>query len=276
MAVSTPNPLPAALAAADAPPPATELPSPSTPSSRSALTREGSGALSGPGSASKGGKGSLVTLAERLAQQTAPTMTGYIKKRNSENRWQRRYFVIVGQYFCYYKSADGGPMLCAMDLYRSGVPALASPGDATCCEFKICWDRERLFRAATPAEAAAWVRAIWTVQAGRPTSVAGTPTSRSSLARSTAGRDDSGGPSTNSSMTAGSSSGGGGAAVGDWGAGSSPSKGGRGGGKRTGPSKRTVGRSGGEADATTASRPPAEVEEAPASSGGACSACTVM
>lgn len=121
----------------------------------------------------------LVVAAERLDRRTA-LLTGYLRKKNSSNRWQKRYFEIVGQYWVYYKSHTAPEMLCAMDLWKASPPELLTPTGATggtslggeedggMCEFSITWDRFRIFRASSPAEALRWVNAIQQVQALRP------------------------------------------------------------------------------------------------------------
>ena len=66
------------------------------------------GGAGAPGSPGGGGGGdgeaeagkpkpALVVAAERLDRRTA-LLTGYLRKKNSANRWQKRYFEIVGQY----------------------------------------------------------------------------------------------------------------------------------------------------------------------------------
>lgn len=119
----------------------------------------------GPGKAKSG----LVLAAERVDRRTA-MLTGDLKKKNSAEKWQRRYFEILDHYWVYYKSRGSGEMLCAMDLWKAGRPDLAplAPGDSEQCVFSITWDRYRLFRAASQAEAARWVNAIVQVQAMRP------------------------------------------------------------------------------------------------------------
>eukprot|EP01138_Halocafeteria_seosinensis_P003434 gb/GECG01003510.1/.p1 GENE.gb/GECG01003510.1/~~gb/GECG01003510.1/.p1 ORF type:complete len:124 (+),score=8.77 gb/GECG01003510.1/:1-372(+) len=62
-------------------------------------------------------KSHLVRLAEMEDRNKAP-IKGYLKKENSQKRWQKRWFEIVGHYFVYYKRYDSPEMLCAMDLNR--------------------------------------------------------------------------------------------------------------------------------------------------------------
>src|SRR4051812_21146681 len=50
-------------------------------------------------------KSALVIAAERLDRRTA-TFSGYLRKKNSANRWQKRYFEIVSNYWVYYKSSS--------------------------------------------------------------------------------------------------------------------------------------------------------------------------
>ncbi len=97
-------------------------------------------------------------------------MSGYLRKKNSANRWQKRYFEIVANYWVYYKSSTSPEMLCAMDLWKAGIPELVplAEGETEQCEFSITWDRYRLFRASNRAEAVRWVNAIKAVQAQRP------------------------------------------------------------------------------------------------------------
>ena len=74
----------------------------------------------------------------------------------------------------YYKVREAPEMLCAMDLWKAGLPQLSppAPGETGSSEFSIVWDRHRLFRAESPADCTRWVDAIRRVQAQRPT---GTP-----------------------------------------------------------------------------------------------------
>jgi len=116
------------------------------------------------------GKSSLVLAAEKVDRRTA-LLAGFLRKKNSEERWQKRYFELLGNFWVYYKNASlDQPILCAMDLWRAGAPELLPPGpaDAEACEFSITWDRYRIFRAASRAEAQRWVNAIQQVQATRP------------------------------------------------------------------------------------------------------------
>jgi hypothetical protein len=115
-------------------------------------------------------KGTLVAVAERYPRSSA-VMSGYLRKRNSEGKWQKRYFEIVGQYFVYYKSKQSDEMLCALDLWRASAPEMI-PYDPTDpdsgADFAITWDRFRPFRAASKAEAFNWVAAMKEVQGKRP------------------------------------------------------------------------------------------------------------
>lgn len=143
-----------------------------------------SGALSASGSivgvSTPGGsvkqKSSLLVAAEKIDRRTA-LLSGYLRKKNSQNKWQKRYFEIVGNYWVYYKSASSSEMLCAMDLWKAGSPEMVAPSagdpaglDASgeSAEFAITWDRYRLFRASSHSEAVRWVNAILQVQASRP------------------------------------------------------------------------------------------------------------
>lgn len=61
-----------------------------------------------------------------------------------------------------------------MDLWRAGTPAIVPSATGSLedsCEFCITWDRYRLFRAGTPAEARKWVHALQAAQALRPSLV---------------------------------------------------------------------------------------------------------
>eukprot|EP01138_Halocafeteria_seosinensis_P003433 gb/GECG01003509.1/.p1 GENE.gb/GECG01003509.1/~~gb/GECG01003509.1/.p1 ORF type:complete len:176 (+),score=20.95 gb/GECG01003509.1/:1-528(+) len=113
-------------------------------------------------------KSHLVRLAEMEDRNKAP-IKGYLKKENSQKRWQKRWFEIVGHYFVYYKRYDSPEMLCAMDLNRAQNPAVIMESDGQggtvpTCEFSIRWDRYRLFRAETPEEAVRWVNVMRAVQ----------------------------------------------------------------------------------------------------------------
>jgi hypothetical protein len=114
-------------------------------------------------------KSALVVAAERMDRQAA-LCSGYLRKQNSEGKWQRRYFEIVGNFFVYYKRHDSPVMLCSMDLWRASMPELApatseEPQPDT---FGISWDRWRLFRANNHADAVRWVNAMLQVQSRRP------------------------------------------------------------------------------------------------------------
>jgi hypothetical protein len=116
-------------------------------------------------------KSSLVLAAEQAGKAS---FGGYLRKLNSQQQWQKRYFEVVGgRYWVYRKSsAPTAEILCAMDLWKSGPPALldVSPhGDAV---FSIEWDRLRLFRASNREEAQTWVRQMRMAQANRPQNMA--------------------------------------------------------------------------------------------------------
>ena len=59
--------------------------------------RHGSRSSSNAESASRG-KSSLVIAAESIDRASA-TATGYLRKHNSQARWQKRYFELVGHYW---------------------------------------------------------------------------------------------------------------------------------------------------------------------------------
>lgn len=77
-----------------------------------------------------GGKSALVLAAEAVPRSAA-SLSGYLRKKNSADKWQKRWFEIVGQYWVYYKRAEDSTLLCAMDLWRAGAPGLEppAPGD---------------------------------------------------------------------------------------------------------------------------------------------------
>jgi hypothetical protein len=115
-------------------------------------------------------KGTLVTQAERFSRSSA-AVAGYLKKKNSAGKWQKRWFEVVGQYFVYYKSKTSDEMLCALDLWRASAPELLQPDPAdpeSSADFAITWDRFRTFRAGSRAEASRWVEAMKEVQGKRP------------------------------------------------------------------------------------------------------------
>lgn len=116
-------------------------------------------------------KSSLVLAAERAGKAT---FGGYLRKLNSAQQWQKRYFeVIGGRYWVYRKSsAPTAEILCAMDLWRSGPPAVLPPGDHGDAVFSIVWDRYRLFRASYREEAETWVRQMRMAQSNRPPDMA--------------------------------------------------------------------------------------------------------
>lgn len=116
-------------------------------------------------------KSSLVLAAERAGKATH---SGYLRKLNSAQQWQKRFFEIIGgRYWVYRKSsAPTAEILCAMDLWRSGPPAVLPPGDHGDAVFSIVWDRYRLFRAATREEAETWVRQMRMAQSNRPPDMA--------------------------------------------------------------------------------------------------------
>lgn len=116
-------------------------------------------------------KSSLVLAAERAGKAT---YSGYLRKLNSAQQWQKRYFeVIGGRYWVYRKSsAPSAEILCAMDLWRSGPPSVLPPGDHGDSVFSIVWDRYRLFRASNREEAEAWVRHMRSAQNNRPPDMA--------------------------------------------------------------------------------------------------------
>ena len=145
-------------------------------------------------------KNPLLIAAEKIARERA-TMSGYLRKKNSADKLQKRYFLILPggggiSYFVYYKSnAADVPMLAAMDLSRAGrpelLPASSPEGDAA---FSIMWDRQRSFQAGSRAEAGKWVEAILAAQAearkaGLP-SGASTPLPFSPSVGSSSGAED--------------------------------------------------------------------------------------
>lgn len=150
-------------------------------------TGGGGGGDEEEGGTAKGGKSALVLAAEACDRNAPGTFKGYLRKKNSQDKWQKRWFELVGnQFWVYYKSDKAGqPLLCAMDLWRAGAPGLepaaeaaaaaggvaaaaTGTGDDGTCDFHISWDRFRVFRAGSPAEAARWVSAIAAAQAARP------------------------------------------------------------------------------------------------------------
>lgn len=116
-------------------------------------------------------KSSLVAAAEKAGKAS---FGGYLRKLNSAQQWQKRYFeVIGGRYWVYRKSsAPTAEILCAMDLWRSGPPAVLPPGDHGDAVFSIVWDRYRLFRASNREEAETWVRQMRMAQSNRPPDMA--------------------------------------------------------------------------------------------------------
>jgi hypothetical protein len=144
-------------------------------------------------------KSNLVQVAEGYSRKNA-VIKGYLKKRNSNGKWQKRYFEIVGQYFVYYKNKESDEMLCAMDLWRASAPERIKSKDNDDnekdkdCDFAITWDRFREFRAPSSKDADDWVKYMLQVQAKRPDAdrrpnvaasvaakVVGSPDRRSSL-----------------------------------------------------------------------------------------------
>jgi len=170
------------------------------------------------------GKSALVSKAEALPRSGAGLLaSGYLRKMNSSNRWQRRWFEVLVSpaeaYFVYYKQRDSAELLCAMDVWRSSRPQLLVPESAAeraaaaaaavaaaaaerpgakpaavaaaaaaaaassavaagaaagaapregDCDFAITWDRYRVFRAGSRAEALRFARAIDEAQARKP------------------------------------------------------------------------------------------------------------
>jgi hypothetical protein len=116
-------------------------------------------------------KSTLVLAAERAGR---PSFSGYLRKLNSQQQWQKRYFeVIGGRYWVYRKSSSpSAEILCAMDLWKSGSPLLLDVGAHGDSVFSIEWDRVRLFRAANREEAQTWVRQMRMAQANRPKDMA--------------------------------------------------------------------------------------------------------
>ena len=138
-----------------------------------------------------GAKAALCARAQALPRAGA-LATGALRKQNGAGKWQKRHFEVLSTplplpgapapsvapaaFFVYYKD-DGADseMLCAMDLFRSSLPALAvadeelatAAGGAE-CDFAITWDRFRVFRAPSRSEAKRWVAAIRAAQARNP------------------------------------------------------------------------------------------------------------
>jgi len=164
MSTVVPNPMAAAAAAgAGGGVSMTTLPSPT------ATLSPGEGAPDADEGGAGKPKSALVLAAEKIDPRTA-VLTGYLRKQNSAGRWQKRWFSLLGQYWVYAKSHTAPEVLCAMDLWKASPPALQPPaaGEAESVEFSIEWDRFRLFRAASHAEAVRWVNAIAQVQAAKP------------------------------------------------------------------------------------------------------------
>jgi len=120
----------------------------------------------------------LVLDASKIARETS-LIRGFLRKKNSSDKWQKRYFEVLlstnngAAYFVYYKDAEkASPMLCAMDLAKSSLPALVVTsvagkeltGSSNEADFAITWDRYRTFRAGNRTEAEKWVEAIKTAQ----------------------------------------------------------------------------------------------------------------
>lgn len=131
-------------------------------------------------------KSSLVLAAERIDRREA-LLQGFLRKKNSAEKWQRRYFLLLSHYWVYCKNEqESSAILCAMDVWRAGEPNMEppEPGETESRCFSITWDRFRVFRASTPADALRWVQAIRQVQASRPNT---TPSSEAERARALAG-----------------------------------------------------------------------------------------
>lgn len=131
-------------------------------------------------------KSSLVLAAERIDRREA-LLQGFLRKKNSAEKWQRRYFLLLSHYWVYCKNEqESSAILCAMDVWRAGEPNMEppEPGETESRCFSITWDRFRIFRASTPADALRWVQAIRQVQASRPSP---TPSSEADRARALAG-----------------------------------------------------------------------------------------
>jgi hypothetical protein len=120
----------------------------------------------------------LVIEASKIPRETS-IIRGFLRKKNSSDKWQKRYFEVLlsanngSAYFVYYKDAEkSSPMLCAMDLARSSLPALVVTsvagkeltGSSNEADFAITWDKYRTFRAGNRTEAEKWVEAIKTAQ----------------------------------------------------------------------------------------------------------------
>ena len=140
--------------------------------SRTSSTAEGTTASGG----APKGKSSLVIAAEMVDRSTS-LISGYLRKHNSQSKWQRRYFEVIGHYFVYYKTRDSPEMLCAMDLWKASTPELSppQPAEQVSSEFSIVWDRHRFFRTEMAGEAERWVEAIRQVQAQRPVAAVSSP-----------------------------------------------------------------------------------------------------
>jgi hypothetical protein len=119
---------------------------------------------------------SLVVEASKIPRETS-LIRGFLRKKNSADKWQKRYFEVLSAnnvaYFVYYKDAEKtSPMLCAMDLSKSSLPALVVQsvlgkdltGSSNEADFAITWDRYRTFRAGNRSEAEKWVEAIKNAQ----------------------------------------------------------------------------------------------------------------
>jgi hypothetical protein len=119
---------------------------------------------------------SLVVEACKIPRETS-LIRGFLRKKNSADKWQKRYFEVLSAnnvaFFVYYKDAEKtSPMLCAMDLSKSSLPALVVQnvvgkdltGSSNEADFAITWDRYRTFRAGNRSEAEKWVEAIKNAQ----------------------------------------------------------------------------------------------------------------
>ena len=118
----------------------------------------------------------MVVEACKIPRETS-LIRGFLRKKNSADKWQKRYFEVLSAnnvaFFVYYKDAEKtSPMLCAMDLSKSSLPALVVQnvvgkdltGSSNEADFAITWDRYRTFRAGNRSEAEKWVEAIKNAQ----------------------------------------------------------------------------------------------------------------
>mmetsp|Transcript_18469 Transcript_18469/g.31065 ORF Transcript_18469/g.31065 Transcript_18469/m.31065 type:complete len:183 (+) Transcript_18469:32-580(+) len=99
--------------------------------------------------------------------ETSIHHSGYLQKKTSNGKWQRRFFEINGSYLTYYKNQNMTKLLAAMSIPEVGAIKMVdnayneNDGEDIESQFMIeLQDRQYFLRAPSSTDAKEWVKAL--------------------------------------------------------------------------------------------------------------------